>query len=301
MSTVWKVLQRDDLVVDGYIHNEILETNEKIYPTDIKTSILSFYHRPTYFKYNGPFSTINNEKNILTCKYSKWITIHRVIECSIFIVIWVVSPLVLISVCLGSFMEPELIPKLFEVLGIKIVLLIYIMIPCILIPVPVLAEKIPILTSNCCYGSVLMPSIVDKDKSIQYKYKIKILRCDDNVDLFIGLHDDEDTTLEGVPCDIFCWLDRSEMYYTIHNKDIPYIFWPYHRSHAVTSKKYGTGDVITICYDPTDSLITFRVNDGETKSITNVTKDKDTNYRLIIYTQFQWFDSGSDSVQVQLL
>lgn len=127
---------------------------------------------------------------------------------------------------------------------------------------------------NCCYGSVIMPSISCKD--IEYKYKVKIVKGDDHI--AIGI---DDAKCQNTDAD-YAGIAKTKNY-AYYNKEGTLFS---HATGAIVGAKYGQkfaeGDVITVCYNPYKARLLFYKNDKCQGVIDDVYADDNLSYRLCI-------------------
>ena len=284
MSTLKEL---NDLLIEGFIQSEIFVNHRAPYPDDIRHSICLYYHNPSYFMKAGNLCTINRTKNMLTYECSNrrqfiLMVIIRIID------IIIRGLIIAMGYQIGAFCidyssgdwEDGFIayvinyrfyrnistPLYFSMLIIYFFYKVY--------PEPLGGNEL-LSTTNGCYGSILMPSIIPKTKNDQdytnfeYKYKLKILECAKNVNLSIGLADDHK-------------IDLNRPY------DIMSPLFPYMVNWNNSDEGYGEGDILSMVYMPQTRLMTFQVNDNQYNIIkfTNMKCGPVINYRLYITIAF---------------
>ena len=117
-----------------------------------------------------------------------------------------------------------------------------------------------------------MASISDID--IEYKYKIKIVEQGDC--FAIGIDDAKCMNLNDD------WVGNYwTRNYAYYGKEGTLFSQETGRLQGVDyGEKYGTGDVITVCYNPCKSTLAFYKNDRNQGVIHNVDQHEDLSYRL---------------------
>ena len=130
--------------------------------------------------------------------------------------------------------------------------------------------------ANCCYGSIVMPSISTKD--IEYKFKLKIILGGRHI--AVGLDDAEcqhtDADFAGQET------TKNYAYYgkkgTLFSHDTGVLL----ENGKVYGEAFDTGDFITMCYNPCKRTLAFYKNDVNQGVIEDVYGDDGLSYRLCL-------------------
>ena len=142
-----------------------------------------------------------------------------------------------------------------------------------------------------CYASVIMPSI--SKINIDYEFRVKIIgREDEDIDLCIGI---DDAKCENINQDAAGSSITKNYAYYCEGQQFNYKTGANLRDGLPFGKKYGNNDIITICYNPFKSVLSFAKNDTEAVVIEDVYGDENTQYRLFV-TMY-----AGTSASVQLL
>ena len=134
-------------------------------------------------------------------------------------------------------------------------------------------NEIGFFPGNSCYGSVVMPSIIDND--IEYKFNLELIKKG----TVIGIG------IDNAECK---WI--NENYSLQPSQDPPTKFYSYisntgdlyswsDPSGVAYGEIYGTGDVVTMIYNPYKSQLLFETNGKKQKIIENVYGRQGLSYR----------------------
>ena len=130
--------------------------------------------------------------------------------------------------------------------------------------------------SNSCYGSIIMPSISDRD--IEYQYMIEITPLNANCMIAIGIDDAECVNLDSD----FAGNEHTKNYAYCEDGNL-YT----HETGTSWGIDYGhdmkSGDIITLCYNPCKRTLRFDKNGKNQGIIEDIHSKEGLIYRLCSY------------------
>lgn len=284
------------MLIEAYIQTTVFNGNFTMYPNDIRSEILSFYHNPSYFMKAGNLCTINGTQNVLKCKFYQDKLMRRVLcfildatlQMTLFFITFKVSVLLLFYVASNmteqqSWMCSSTWMAITEYLPLPIYTPF--IVGCIgwLYLTTVVTSRIQLIfrevckgwcwdsTSNGCYGSVLMPSNTEDSRCVKYEYKVRVTECSEKLLVGIGFVNVDDYVSDN---------DLNGM--TSHNEgSFKNLMGGIILERNIENFTWCVGDILSIVFIPSQRYIEYRTNGVYVVRI-RFREGLFTNYRLYI-------------------
>jgi len=148
---------------------------------------------------------------------------------------------------------------------------------------------------NCCYHSIIMPSMNETD--IEYIYTLKILKCEDviciGIDSTNGKYINDDFTNQK-DTDYYAYYSRNGTGWDKRNasSEAEKKKYPYH-GMTYGDGPFGKGDIIKMYYNPYAAELHFERNGKKHKAM-DVAQRMGLQYRLCVYMG----ECGKQSVEL---